>query len=115
MRAVFPSVDVLFRIGAPGPPGAQQQPRARGNAAMLRFPLLDSIYGEQEIRVFRDICCYIDHACRSNELPGWNFVHAAVRQVLAADPVDWRVKMRAGVLAGLKAVPETRRAAFVIS
>src|ERR1051326_1431137 len=81
---------------------------------MLALPLLDALDGEQEIGVLRHISRYIDHACGAHKFLRRNFVHAAVRQVLAAYPMDRRIKMRTGMLAGLKAVPVPSRAAIVI-
>ena len=115
VRAVGAHVEERRGIGAPAPAGAQQHPRAGRNAAVLRFPLLDAGRRQQEVRILGDLALDVDHARRSGEARHRDGVARVVRQVLARNPVNRRVEVRAGVLAEAQRVPVPRRSLVVVA
>src|SRR5579859_439183 len=115
MWAILPGIDIFPGVRSLRPPGAQQQPRTGGNTAVLLFPLPHPLHRQQKVRIFCHVRRYINHASWSDKFLRRNFVHAAFRQVLAADPMNRRIKVRARMLAGLKTVPVPRRATIVVT
>src|SRR6267143_1954961 len=82
---------------------------------MLFFPFLDPFSRQKKIRIFGGFAAAIEHAGWSDEALGRNAVGRIVGQILARDPVDRRVEMRAGVLAAGKIVPVPCRPALVVA
>ena len=82
--------------------------RAARDAPVFRLPRLETIDRQQEIRIAHHVVTDVDDARRSDKLPRGNGVARVVRQVLARDPVDRRVEVRAGVLAETQRVPVPR-------
>src|SRR6478752_1433928 len=87
---------------------------SRGYAPILPLPLLHALHGEQEVGISLHVRAHVNHAGGADELPGIDLVNAVFGQIFAAYPMDGRVKMRPGMLAGLKAVPVPGGAAIVI-
>ena len=108
-------VDVFLGIGTRDQSVRSRHPCACGNASVLLFPLLDPSTVSQKIRISGHICAHINHTGRADKLFRINFVDAVLRQVFAPDPMNRRVKMRAGMFSGLKAVPIPGWAAIVIA
>ena len=69
---------------------------------------------QQKIRIRLDLARDVDHARRSDEAARRDRVAGVVRQILARDPVNRRVEVRAGVLAELERVPVPRRPLVVV-
>ena len=72
---------------------------------MHRFPALDEFDRQQKIWIGGGFFRAVEHARRSHEIDNRYGVGRVVGQVLARDPVDRRVEMRAGVLAAREIVP----------
>src|SRR5580693_7601137 len=79
------------------PVGAQHDPTARLDAAMLTLPFLHTVSGEHIVRILRGFLRAVDDADRGDEILDRDPVGGAVLIVLAGDPVHGRVEMRAGV------------------
>ena len=110
--------DVEERAGArpPAPAGAQQHPGARRHAAVRRFPAFERrrpSAGNRDRGRPRHVTS-ITQAGPTNRRAG-NRVARVVGQVLAGDPVDGRVEVRAGVLAERERVPVPARSALVVA
>ena len=106
--AIVADVQKVVRIGAAAPAGAQQHPRARGNAPVLRLPsraTAPASAGSRD-RCRPRLVTSITHA-GPDEAPGRNRVAGVVGQILAGDPVDGRVEVRARVLAEVQACSST--------
>src|SRR5712691_2500440 len=82
---------------------------------MLALPLLDALYGQQEVCILRYIGGYIDDAGRTYKLAHRNGVGGIVRQIFTCDPVDRRVEVRAGMLAQVQHIPVPGRATSVVA
>ncbi len=115
MRAVGLHVQVVGGLGALGPVGAHQHPGPRGDAAVLFFPFLDEVDGQEEVRVAGGLGGTIDHAGAGDEGVDGNRVHRVVRLVLARDPVRGRIEVRAGVFRAREVVPVPGRTALVVA
>lgn len=72
---------------------------------MLFFPLADALQGQEIIRISYRFGTDIDHTGWADKFVRRNAVDGVVGKVFPRDPVDWSVKMSAGVLAGLEAIP----------
>src|SRR4051794_5534054 len=114
MQSIVLQIDV-FIAATLRPSAAQKYPRPRRDLSVLVLPIFHRLWGEQKIRIRFHLRSYINHAGGANELVNWDPVDAVVGQVLAAHPVDGRVEMRAGMLAGRECVPVPGRAALVIT
>src|SRR5579871_1058985 len=82
---------------------------------MLRFPSPHPLDSQQEIRVLLNFGSYIDHTGRPYKFSRIDSIHTIFRQILPAYPVDQSVKVGAGVLAGLEAVPVPCRPTLIIA
>jgi len=81
---------------------------------MLRFPGLDVIHGEQEVRILLNLLRAIDDIDGADEFLGRDRVCRAVLVILAGDPMLGRVEMRARMFAKLQPVPGPERALVVV-
>ena len=113
--AVVTEIDVLGRIGAPGPAGAEENPGARHDFSVGGFPFLDMSGGQEKIGIFLDVFGYVEDAGGADEFFRRDAIDGRGRQVLAGDPVDGSIEMGAGVLAGFEGVPIPEGAARVVA
>src|ERR1700741_728716 len=114
MWTVFLSVDVILGVFPLRPVCPQEDPCARRDAAVLLFPLQDSVRSHQIIWITGCISANVDDTSRPNKFYRWYAVDRIVRKVLSRDPVHGRVEMGTSVLASLKSVPIPRRAALIV-
>src|SRR5215471_7828775 len=113
MWTIFLSVDVV--LGVPlRPVCAQEGPRTRRDAAVLLFPLQDSVRSHQIVRITGCVRANVDNTGWSNKFSGWYAVDRIVGKILSRHPVYGRVEMSACVLTGLKSVPIPRGAALIV-
>src|ERR1051326_729137 len=102
-------------VGALGPVGAHQNPGFRRDASVLPFPTLDPVHSEKEVGILLRFVTAIQNRRRADEALGRDAVGGVLRQVLARDPVDRRVEVRAGVLAAGEVVPIPGGPALVVA
>src|ERR1700738_996555 len=67
VRSVRPGVEEFLAGAVLRPIGPNEHPGMRGNATVLRLPLLDDRLGNQEVRVCRSVLRYINDTGRSDE------------------------------------------------
>src|ERR687895_2643304 len=79
---------------------------------MLRLECPDVVHLEEVVGVRAGLSRPVDHDRRPDQVPGRNLVHVVL--VLARDPVDRRVEVRADVLAALEPVPVPGRSPLVV-
>ena len=99
--------------GARVPAGAQQQPAAVGQRAVLGLEGADVVEREQVVGVLGGLGGLVDHHGRADQPGGRDARH--VLAVAAGDPVDRRVEVRADVLADLQHVPRPGRPGVVVA
>ena len=103
MRAGLVGVEEFgFRAVALVPVGAHHHPFAGVDGAVLGFPGLDVIDGEEEVVIGGGFLRTVYDIDRADEILRRNGVGGAVRVVLAGDPVLRRVEMRARMLTQLQ-------------
>ena len=98
--------DRLLVRGARVPAGAQKQPAALGQCAVLGLEGADVVEGEQVVGVLGGLGGLVDHGRRPDQ-PGRGQARH-VLAVAAGDPVDRRVEVGADVLPDLEHVPRKR-------
>src|SRR5258708_21287284 len=81
---------------------------------MALFPVEEEALRQQEVWVLCGLFAAVDDEGRPDEALRWNAVDGVIRQVLARDPVDRCVEVRAGVLATGEVVPIPGRPALVV-
>jgi hypothetical protein len=81
---------------------------------VLFLPLDEKRLRQQKVRILCRLLAAIDDERRPDEALGRDTVDRAVRQVLARNPVNRRIEMRAGVLAAGKIVPVPGWPALVV-
>ena len=86
-----------------------------GNPAVALLPLLYRLTRDQEVGIAPGLLRDIDDARRTDEAIDRNVVRRVVRVVLAGDPVNGRIEMRAGVLAAGDVVPVPGGTARVVA
>src|ERR1700733_6160994 len=96
------------------PVRAHQNPGPSFDAPMLTLPDLDVLLSKKEVGINDNRARRIDHTRGRKETFGWNSIRRILRKLLACDPMDGRVKMRAGVLAAGKIVPIPGRTPRII-
>src|SRR5215471_11860491 len=110
MWTIFLSVDVV--LGVPlRPVCAQEDPCTRRDAAVLLFPLQDSVRSHQIVRITGCVRANVDNTSGPNKLLRRYAVYRIVRKILSRHPVHGRVEMGTSVLTSLKSVPIPGRAA----
>src|SRR3546814_17068079 len=77
--------------------------------------VLDMRVAQQEVGIDRAFGGEVEHHRGSDKLLRGDLVNAIVGKILAADPVDRRVEMGAGMLADGEIVTMPRNAAIVVS
>src|SRR5260370_42314329 len=115
MRSIFMDIQECFTACALTPASAYQKPRSCRQATVFAFPLLNTLDGQQEIRGLLHVGGYVDHAGRGDEPAREDGIRCIVRQILARDPMNRCVKVRAGVLAHVEGLPIPGKSATVIS
>ena len=88
----------------------------RGQSCRVRLPSQERAHGSAENpRRGHGLFANVNHAGRANQLAGWDVVQRVVDQILAGNPVDESVEVRAGMFAKLHDVPIPGRAAVVVT
>src|ERR1700691_2919882 len=113
--SILLEVDVVLGVRPLRPVCSQEKPCARRDTAVLFLPLADALERQQIVWVFCHLRADVDHAGGADKFLWRDAVHGVVWKVLARDPMDWSVKMGAGVLTGLKRIPVPGGTALIVA
>ena len=106
--------EVRLSVVALVPVRAHQHPATGRDVAMGLLPGFDAVDGQEEIGILRAFGRAVDHADGRDEILHRDGVGRAVLVFAAADPVDRRIEMGAGMLAELEPIPFPERAILVV-
>src|SRR5262249_25989541 len=109
------NVEKLARALAVRPIRADQYPGVLRNTAEALFPRLHRFARNQEVGIVLGLPRDIDDARWPDEAVDRNVVRSIIRMVLAGNPVNRRIEVRAGVLAASDIVPVPGRTAGVVA
>src|SRR6266516_4393571 len=111
MRSICLRIQKCFASLPLTPASMDEEPCSWWDTAMLLFPCLNPLNGQQEIRRLLHVSRNIYHTGRTNKLAGQNRISRIIGQIFARYPVNRCIEVGARVFTECDDVPVPGRAA----